>query len=196
MKKLEGALAAAGDSVRNIDYPSRKLDIDGLSDLLGKELEACCAKGVSKVHFVTHSLGGIVVRYYLEKHDPENLGRVVMLSPPNSGSELADLLHDVPLAEAYTSESRLQLGTEENSVPRQLGPVDYDLGIITGDRSIVPVFSWIIPGPDDGMVSVQSAQVEGMSDFIVVPHSHTFIMNSPEVISQVTHYLENGKFDH
>jgi triacylglycerol lipase len=196
MQKIEDALESSGYAVENIDYPSRSMNIDGLSSYLGQELRECCLEGERTVHFVTHSLGGIVVRYYLEKHPLDNVGRVVMLSPPNSGSELADLLNDIPVVNEHTSESRLQLGTGDGSVPAQLSPADFELGIIAGDRSLIPLFSWIIPGPDDGMVSVRSAKTAGMSDFFVVPHSHTFIMNSPEVIQQVILFLESGAFSH
>jgi len=196
MKKIEGALLDSGYAVENIDYPSRSMNIDGLSAYLGQELGKCCLDGEKIVHFVTHSLGGIVARYYLQKHTLDNVGRVVMLSPPNSGSELADLLNDIPVVNEHTSESRRQLGTDDRSIPVQLKPPDYELGIIAGDRSLIPVFSWIIPGPDDGMVSVESAKADGMSDFLVVPHSHTFIMNSPEVIQQVILFMEKGRFSH
>jgi hypothetical protein len=195
MAKLEKALLKSGYTVENIDYPSRKMNVESLSEYLDGRLEKCCREGVSKIHFVTHSLGGIMVRYYLEKNEMDNLGRVVMLSPPNSGSELVDLLKDLPLVRDYTSESRLQLGTEDGGLPGKLEPVDFEVGIIAGDRSLFPLFSWIIPGPDDGIVSVRSSRTEGMTDFLVVPHSHSFIMNSPEVIRQVEHFLREGQFD-
>jgi pimeloyl-ACP methyl ester carboxylesterase len=196
MKKIEAALLDLGYAVENIDYPSREMNIDDLSSYLGDRLRECCLGGKKEVHFVTHSLGGILVRYYLEREPLDSVGRVVMLSPPNSGSELADLLNDIPVVNQHTSESRRELGTGEGSVPGGLRPAEYELGIIAGDRSLLPMFSWIIPGPDDGMVSVRSTKTEGMSDFLVVPHSHTFIMNSPEVIRQVILFLEDGAFSH
>jgi len=195
MNKMKEALSKSGYAVENIDYPSREMNIDGLVEFLHERLEKCCRNSGRKVHFVTHSLGGILVRYYLEKKGIDNLGRVVMLSPPNSGSEVVDLLKDLPLVRDYTSESRMQLGTEDGGLPGRLEAVDFELGIIAGDRSLFPLFSWIIPGPDDGIVSVRSSRTEGMTDFLVVPHSHTFIMNSPEVIRQAEHFLREGKFD-
>ncbi len=196
LRKMEKALLREGYIVENIDYPSRKMNIEDLSEYLDRKLKSCCTDKDKKLHFVTHSLGGIIVRFYLEKHETDNLGRVVMLSPPNSGSEIVDLLKDIPIVNEHTSKSRIQLGTGEESIPKQFGPVNYDLGVIAGDRSYIPLFSWIIPGPDDGMVSVQSAQAKGMSDFIVVPHTHTFIMNSQKVIEQVITFIENGEFAH
>ena len=68
------------------------------------------------------------------------------------------------------------------------------MGIITGSRSLNPLTSWLVTGEDDGKVSVESAQLEGMADFLVVPNTHTFIMNSSQVAQEVVHFLEQGSF--
>lgn len=195
MDTMAQALAAAGYRVVNLDYPSTEISIGETSALLDQTIEDCCSQSGDEVHFVTHSLGGIIVRFHLDRHPREDLGRVVMLSPPNSGSEVVDALGDFELFESAFGPAAQELSTEDDSVPRQLGPVDFELGIITGNRSINPVFSWMIPGDDDGQVSVDGARIEGMADFLVVPHTHTFIMNSPEVIRQTVHFLEHGSFD-
>ena len=119
-----------------------------------------------------------------------------MLSPPNSGSEIVDLLRDNALFGLTLGPAGKELGTDSSSVPRSLGPVDFELGVIAGNSSINPIFSEVIPGLDDGAVSVESANTPGMADFIVLPYSHTFIMLSREVIEQVVYFLENGVFDH
>ena len=155
-----------------------------------------CSDPATPVHFVTHSMGGILVRYHLANQEMENLGRVVMLSPPNRGSELADWFGRSPILRELLGPSARQLGTDSASVPLKLGGVDYELGIVTGDRSLNPFFSDIIPGEDDGKVSVEGAKVAGMTDFIVVPYSHSYIMMRKEVIDQVIQFLERGMFDH
>jgi pimeloyl-ACP methyl ester carboxylesterase len=149
-----------------------------------------------RVHFVTHSFGGIVLRYYLKERPLPSLGRVVMLSPPNGGSELADLLGRIPLVRKAAGPNRPRLGTDPGSLPARLGAIDFDLGVITGDRSINPLFSALIPGPDDGFVAVERAKIGGMSDFLVVPRTHAFIMRSREVIEQTLKFLRDGSFDH
>ena len=194
MDTMAEALADAGYEVVNLDYPSTEISIGETSTLLRQALAECCTGTKSQVHFVTHSLGGIIVRFYLDIETPPNLGRVVMLSPPNSGSEVVDALEEYELFRAGLGPAARELSTREDAVPAQLGPVDFEVGIITGNRSINPVFSWMIPGPDDGQVSVDGARVEGMTDFLVVPHTHTFIMNSDEVILQTLHFLEHGSF--
>ena len=196
MWRIESVLRARGYEVVNLDYPSRKGSIDELSDFLGQTLATCCADPDKKVHFVTHSMGGIVVRHHLARQLPPNLGRVVMLSPPSGGSEMVDLLSDNPLFELTLGPAGQELGTDSSSVPRQLGAVDFELGVIAGDSSVNPVFSELIPGKDDGAVSVENAKTPGMTDFLTLPYSHTFIMFSLEVIEQTIHFLENGVFDH
>ena len=196
MIRLEKALERSGYRVHNLGYPSTEHSIEHLAaQVLGPALSECCSESQGRIHFVTHSMGGIVLRYYLEGHELENLGRVVMLSPPNQGSELADWVAESPLLQSVIGPSVEQLGTGPESVPSQLGPVDFELGIITGDRTINPIFSHLIPGADDGKVSVESAKVSGMSDFLVMPHSHTFIMMREGVVEQVVHFLEHGRFN-
>lgn len=196
MWRIESALRSKGYEVVNLDYPSRKKSIDELSDFLGQTLANCYADPERTVHFVTHSMGGVVVRYHLARQHPPNLGRVVMLSPPSAGSEMVDLLSDNPLFELTLGPAGQELGTDPSSVPQTLGPVDFELGVIAGDASVNPVFSELIPGVDDGAVSVESAKTPGMTDFLILPYSHTFIMFSGEVIEQIVHFLDHGVFDH
>ena len=119
-----------------------------------------------------------------------------MLSPPNQGSELADILKQWKPYQMVMGPSGQELGTDPQSTPNLLGSVNYELGVITGDVSFNPVSSLLIPGPDDGKVSVSRARVAGMKDFLVVNHSHTFIMNSSEVAEEVMSFLKTGAFLH
>lgn len=195
MLRMKMALQGRGYRVVNLDYPSTQHSIEVLAEeTLAPEVAECCADAEGKVHFVTHSMGGIVLRHYLAEHQLPNLGRVVMLSPPNRGSEIADWVAENPMLEALMGPAVEELGTEAGSVPNQLGPVEFELGVIAGNRTLNPIFSRMIPGEDDGKVAVDRTQVRGMSDFLVVPHSHTYIMMSDEVISQVAHFLERGRF--
>ena len=192
-------LREAGYSVVNLDYPSRKDSIETLALKTVREgIEQCRASGARKIHFITHSMGGILLRYYLFHHSIDDLGRVVMLSPPNKGSEVADTLKDWTLYKWYNGPAGQQLGTGPDSLVTKLGPVDYPVGIITGDSPAFFDF-WLedmIPGPGDGKVSVERAKIEGMSDFLVLPYSHSFIMEKKEVIEQTLYFLANGTFNH
>lgn len=194
MACLASRLEQQGYDVLNFSYPSIRSSVTDSTTYLHQELQSRLPARAGRVHFVTHSLGGIVVRAYLKQHPPANLGRVVMLSPPNQGSEVVDRLRDNFLYRLATGPAGQELGTEESSIPNTLGDVGFPLGVITGGRSFNPLFSAWIAGPNDGKVSVQRAKVSGMTDFLVVPHSHSFIMRSSAVARQVVHFLAHGKF--
>ncbi len=194
MKPMATALSAAGYRVVNKDYPSRQETIESLVDTAIPDALSHCEE-MQEVHFVTHSLGGIMVRQYLSRNDIPNLGRVVMLSPPNQGSEVVDKLNEVPGYTLITGPAGQQLGTDKLSLPRSLGPARFEVGVITGSSTVNPILSLLIPGVDDGKVSIESAKIEGMADFLVVDHSHPFIMSADIVICQTLYFLRRGQFD-
>lgn len=161
-------------------------------------LKHCSCFNSDKIHFVTHSLGGIVVRMAIKQNRPEKLGRIVMLSPPNQGSEAVDNLKERWYYSLINGPAGQELSTAENSVPNRLGPVDYPVGIITGDKQAF-FDSWLLDlfrGANDGKVSVERAKVEGMTDFIVVHQSHTYIMDSDYVQFETVNFLRKGSFSH
>ncbi|MCP5146432.1 MAG: alpha/beta hydrolase, partial [Gammaproteobacteria bacterium] len=131
---------------------------------------------------------------YLAHHTIENLGRVVMLAPPNHGSEVVDALRSVPGFRLMNGPAGMQLGTEPDSVPSTLGPADFELGVIAGTSTMNLLLSLLLPDPNDGKVSVASARLEGMKDFVTVSRTHTFIMNAPEVIAMTRQFLASGQF--
>ena len=193
MGALREALEKAGYRSVNLAYPSRHDHIPALADTLAAEINRCCASGSQPLHFVTHSLGGILVRAYQARHGGDRIGRVVMLSPPNHGSEVVDRI-PAGLLRLLMGPAVLQLSTDSTSLLRDLPPVDFELGIITGDATLNPLFSWWLPGEDDGKVTVESARISGAGDFLVVPYSHTWIMRREQVIEEVLHFLDAGRF--
>ena len=193
MQKLERALTEQGYCVQNVSYQSTRNNIEALAEQAIAPALALCPAG-EQVNFVTHSLGGILVRQYLQHHDIDNLGRVVMLGPPNKGSEVVDKLGDFPGFRFFHGEAGLELGTGATSLPNRLGQADFDLGIIAGTRSINLFLSRMIPGTDDGKVSVENTKLEGMRDHLQMEVTHTFMMRDSKVIDQVIHYLQTGRF--
>jgi hypothetical protein len=195
MSKMEACIKQAGFSVLNLGYPSQKKTIENLvNDHLVPAIQKCRNQGASRIHFVTHSMGGILVRYYLKFNKLEELGHVVMLSPPNAGSEVVDTLKSFFIFKWLNGPAGQQLGTTPDALPIILGDVDFHPGIITGDRSINLILSWMIPGPDDGKVSVKRSQVKGMADFRVIHATHPFIMKNAQAICLTLQFLKYGAF--
>lgn len=197
MHRMKLMLERHGYYVANVDYPSREFRIEKLAQLAVEDgLEHCATNpGTATVHFVTHSLGGILVRVYLAENKIEKLGRVVMLAPPNQGSAAVDEMERIPGFDWLNGPAGYQLGKGPESVPLRLGTPDFDFAVIAGNRTIDPITSAVLPDPDDGRVSVSDTQLEGMRDFVVVPVSHALIMHDRQVFRLIRNYLEHGSFE-
>lgn len=196
MAPLAGYLAWNGYNVVNVDYASRKKPIEELVEDIRKVLELRHLDPSRKVNFVGYSLGGLVIRAYLSKYRPPNLGSVVMIGTPNQGSEVADFLKDYSVYQKYFGPAGQQLSTDQQGIKGLLGAIDYDVGVIAGRLSIDPISSLlIIPGSNDGKVSVERTKVNNMKDHIVLNTTHTFMINNPGVMKQVRHFIEHGQFE-
>jgi pimeloyl-ACP methyl ester carboxylesterase len=155
----------------------------------------CCQEDGGRIHFVAHSLGALVIRAYLAEHAPAKLGRIVMLAPPNGGSEIVDRFRGWWWFRTLLGPMAPQLGTGPEDLPARLPVPDCDVGVIAGDRWINPVGRLVLPPPHDGTVSVARTHLAGVKDHLVVPHTHTFIMNSTRVAREIAHFLRHGKFE-
>jgi pimeloyl-ACP methyl ester carboxylesterase len=195
MKLLEVRLADAGYQVHNLAYPRRADAIEEIVSEVHQKFIDCCSNGTGEVHFVTHSLGGLVLRAYLARHRPRNLGRAVMLAPPNGGSEIVDRFRGSSLFRTIFGPMAPQLGTGLDDLPARLPVPDCEVGVIAGNHWINPVGAMVLPPPHDGTVSVNRTHLAGMKDHLVVPHTHTFIMNSNQVARHVIHFLRYGRFE-
>jgi triacylglycerol lipase len=150
-------------------------------------------RGESTVHFITHSLGGIIVRQFLATHTLPNLGRVVMVAPPNRGSEVADVLQRNAIIGRIPAAR--ELGTGDGSVPLALPSARFPVGVIAGSRSHIPLFDrWMDGVPNDGVVAVERTRLDGMTDFLELPHTHTFLPWAPEAIRAAFRFLETSRF--
>ena len=192
MMVLAQRLERAGYGVVTVGYRSLRTAFADQVATVRSVVERCCAES-SRVHFVGHSLGGLVIRGYLAETPPGHLGRVVLLAPPNQGSLFVDWLGELPAATEVLGPVGSALGTDSTHIPATLPPPDYDMGIIAGTRSIQPIGHLAIPGPDDGIVSVEQTKVEGVP-VIVLPRSHAFIMSSRYTARAVIEFLRTGEF--
>ncbi|PPE73843.1 alpha/beta hydrolase [Solimonas fluminis] len=196
MEPMAQALRREGYQVCNIDYPSRAHDVTELAhDHVAPQVARCFPGEVRPIHYVTHSMGGILVRQLAATGEAGRIGRVVMLGPPNQGSEIVDRAAGWPLFRHYGGPAGGELGTGEGSAGRRLGPAPFELGVIAGDRSWNVLLSLVIPGPDDGKVAVTRTRLDGMQDFLLLPTSHPFMMRQPEALRQTLHFLRQGRFD-
>ena len=192
LKTLERALLATGFATLNIDYASRHKPIAALADDIHPVI-AGFAERDAPLHFVAHSMGGLVARAYIAKYRPARLAGVVMLGTPNGGSEVADLLRGSRLFRAFYGPAGLELTTSVR--PNALPGVDYPVGVIAGNRFIDPVAGlFVLPKPNDGRVSVQSAMLAGMADHVVVNTSHTGLPRHAVAIEQTLAFLRDGRF--
>ena len=191
---LADRLEDGGYEVHRIGYNSIKTTPDEMIETVTQEINECCGEDSRTVHFVGHSLGGLLIRAYLESNRPRKLGNTVLLGTPNNGSAVADRVKDHPLVE-YLLPVATELGTDPDSLPNRLPPPDYPVGIIAGvvESELRQHF---LPGPSDGVVPVESTKLEGMTDFIEIESWHSMMRYDSEVAEQTLHFLEHQRFSH
>lgn len=192
MKAMAQFLEEKDFEVHNLAYPSTRFPIATLARDLAYGPMAGLVDDHAELHFVTHSMGGIVLRYMHQFFELPSIGNVVMLGPPNQGSEVVDRLRDNGLYKWWNGPAGLELSTSPRSVPNTLGPVGFRTAVIAGNRSLNPLFSHWIQGPNDGKVSVERTKVEGMKEHLVLPVNHTFMANHPQVQEETLHFLRHG----
>lgn len=193
MQPLADALAKEGYRVCPVDYPSTRFGPPALVREVTDAIAACAGDSAT-LHVVTHSLGGILTRAWAREHRNQLTGRVVMLGPPNHGSELGDLAARSGVLRAVLGPTAVDLGTNPRSFPNRQAPADFPVGVIAGTKAWHPIGSVMIDSPSDGTVSVKSARLPGMHDFATVHRAHSFIMNAPEVVHEVRAFLATGCF--
>ena len=192
---LSKRLAESGFEVHNISYPYRNKTIQEISDFLHEKIIDLGIDKKEKLNFVGHSMGGLIIRNYIHKYKPENLNRVVMVATPNHGSELADKMKNWKIYDLkFGKASSMQLGTDQYNLDDAFGDVNYELGIIAGKTWLNPIFSYILPGKDDGIVSIESTKLNGMKEHDILNFPHTTGIMRKKVAKNVINFLKNGTF--
>ena len=195
-RKMQLSLERAGFATLNLDYESRRKALEGLAEDIDPAIQRFADRINGSVHFVCHSMGGLLARVYIARHRPKHLGRVVMLGTPNSGSEIAERLKNFGVYRAFFGPAGQQLGTRRDAaIDALFPPVDYPVGIIAGNRSIYPIASRFLPRPHDGRVSIANTKLEGMADHVVVAASHPWLVRNSVAIAQTIAFLREGKFN-
>ena len=196
MKHLSKSLSEHGFNVYNITYPSTEYTIQELAEFVYNKAYELGLNDRKKTHFVGHSMGGLIIRHFIYKFKPENIGRVVMIGTPNHGSQLTDKFKDWWLYKKdFGTKAGRQIGTDMYGLKNAFGKVDYELGIIAGNKNGNPYFSKILPNEDDGMVTVESTKLEGMKEHIILKLKHNQLVSNKKSIRQVIYFLRNGYFE-
>ncbi|MFP6899831.1 MAG: hypothetical protein VCA36_02740 [Opitutales bacterium] len=176
----------AGYQTVNFPYNQASRSLDEIS---GELIEFMQGKvKTPRYHLIAHSLGSVIIRDAFRKEYPPGLGRIVMIAPPNRPAHLAQRLKKNVLYRWLTGESGQKLSEED--FYRDLPVPEAEFGVIAGDKGQKVTFS----EPNDGLVTVESTKLEGMSDFIVLNHAHTFIMNCKDTFDHCREFLEEGSF--
>lgn len=196
MVKIGNRLMNENYNVINVGYPSTEREVKAISRGYLKEvIKKNCPNKTKKIHFVTHSMGGIIVRDYI--NDSENIsrfGKVIMLAPPNNGSEIIDNVKGIKVIEKILGPAGMALGTGEKDIPKTLGEAKVPTGVVIGTGKLFPFLSLFVDEENDGCVTIESAKLEGMKDFKVEKSSHTMITFDDQVIEYVVNFLKLEKF--
>jgi len=196
MKKLEKYLQVADYDVLNINYRSTSANIKTLALQIVQEIKETVDLSIaSKVHFVTHSMGGIILRYIVQESLLPVTGNVVMLAPPNQGAVVIDKVASWRWLKHIVGPACLELGTHNQSTPNQLKNFNAPLGVIAGTNSLNPIWSLITPKPSDSTVMVESTKLLEMLDHLEVPFIHSFIMKKKTVLKQIEYFLRTKAFE-
>lgn len=193
MWMLDYRLSQAGFDVHRIGYDSLTQSPDQIVEHVSKQIKACCQSSARKVHFVGHSLGGLIIRAYLEKERPQHLGRVVMLGTPNQGTAAVDYFRQFSGFNMLGSTTR-SLGTDSKSFPLSLSEPNYPVGVIAGYTTL-KLNEWYLKGIDDGLVTIEATKIPNMTDFITMNAGHAMLRYKSSVARQVVAFLKRGKFD-
>ncbi|HEY1096726.1 MAG TPA: alpha/beta fold hydrolase [Alphaproteobacteria bacterium] len=194
MRRLEKHLVKHGYRVLNLDYPSSRKSLEDLIDHMHPAIDDFNKDTTGPVHFAGYSMGGLLIRAYLHKYRPLNLGRVVMIGTPNKGSEVADFLQNFWPYKKFYGPAGQQLITNQTGFNHIFGPIDFPLGVIAGNRPLDFISSYIIGQPNDDKVSIESTKIDGMTDHIIIPASHTFIARHNETLSNTLKFFQDGSF--
>lgn len=192
MTPLKERLETAGYATAVADYKSIGRTPEEIIADVSQQITSFRSDSIRIIHFVGHSLGGLLIRAYLDSIKVPNLGRVVLIGSPSKGTPIVDYFRDSWILK-LAGPAASSLGTDEKSFPRTLSAPYYPIGIIAGISSAFNNDGFI-PGEDDGIVPVESTKIEGMTDFISVQVSHSSMPRSEEVGNQVIAFLQRGRF--
>ena len=189
---LNSKFKSAGYMVKRVGYPSINRSPKEILKIVSDQIDSNIYKSYRKVHFVGHSLGGLMIRAYLDKNRVENLGRVILIGTPNHGTQIVDRYKKRWYLKIL-GEMTLSLGTDDKSFPNSIPAPYYPVGVIAGVTERL-YNEFVLPGKDDGVVTVESTKLIGMKDLIVIRTNHTMMRYDRDVGIQSIEFLREGRF--
>ena len=190
---LANRIEDAGFETLIIDYKTLGTSPEEIMVEVSTKFEEAMPDTNYTVHFVGYSLGSIVIRAYLDRNKVSNLGRVVLIAPPNKGSPVADIFKDTWIIDLF-GETINSLGTDSTSFPNSIGDPYYPVGIIAGIGTS-SFNNFYLPGLDDGIVPLESTRLNNTTDMIVLDESHVWMKFKKIIANQTIEFLKNGKFE-
>ena len=195
--KLERALRDHGYEVLNVSYPSTAATIEVHAQRLQDTLEAALAgRDLARLElsFVGHSMGGLVIRQYLQQQGARPAACVVFLGTPQHGASLCDLRREWWLFQLFMGDQAAVQLSPSHPFWQQLRPPSCPFGLVIGGVGTADGRHGQIPGDDDGTVGVAEARLPGATDEIVLPLQHTFLSFRDAAITQVLAFLRARRF--
>lgn len=192
--KVQTALEKAGLQPEPFDYPSTKAPLDSAVDYLASTLENLGPE-VTRINIVVHSMGGLLVRTYLkqygEKADPR-IHRLVMMGTPNHGAQMATILRDLGAFKMIFGPAGQQLVDAEDGFISELPTPPFEFAVIAGSRGNSKGWNPLIPGDDDGTVTVESTRLPGAKDFRTFVTSHALMLFRRDVADAAVRFIQTG----
>jgi triacylglycerol esterase/lipase EstA (alpha/beta hydrolase family) len=206
MKFLESRLGKAGYTVHNLGYPSTRVPIEEAAEQVRGKIEQLA--GTDTVHIVAHSMGNLVARKALDGDLPHSgqiklgqiklgqikLGKMVMIAPPSRGSFAAERLKELDIFRWVFGPAGQQLPSKNTAFFENLPEPPCPFGIIAGGRGTEDGYNPIIPGDNDGTVSVEETKLPGAADMVIIRNTHTLLLFDEETAAQTVHFLKHGRF--
>lgn len=194
MRLLARRFSSEGFRTYPLWYDSWMQPFDTIVHRICDRIDALTLGQKRPLHFIGHSMGGLVARAVVSSRRPCNMGRMVMMGTPNNGSEMADFCARYPLLRPVLGQARAALITRNrHPLISAFGEPDYLIGIIAGDRPLAPVMN-VLPAPHDGKVSVAATHIDREADHIVLPVTHALMPFDRQVQRQALHFLRKGRF--
>ncbi len=190
---MKAAMLQQGHAAVSVSYPSTRRSIEAHAAQIARLISNL--ENTKRISFVTHSMGGLVVRKLLARNDDWKtkitVDSIVQIAPPNQGSAIARWLKDNPLYKTVSGPAGQELTPEATA---RLPPLKHVFSIIAGGRNTEKGYNPLLPGDDDGTVSVKETYLAGASDFLIIPAIHARLSNDPRTIKATLNFLRLGRF--